>query len=423
MKKTINIALLFICVLVLVSTLAGCSKESANDTPAEKTAVCFVVGGHANSQGLNMNSPLVQDTIYNTVRNYGFIGVVNADGKPEVIHAASYDIDAKYKCASKDKLDMDARAKATNIVVSMQNVVANDPEVDYLEALRLAVRTLSALEGYDSKKIIALGTGLSTTGVLDFNNNLISAEPDVVVTLLNEKSEIPDFSGITVYWQQLGDVAAPQKDLTSAQRVKLQEIYGGLVEESGGTFIYNEIIANPVNNDTQFPAVTPVSLPDDTPIYFAPEAFEMPEPEDEETVAEENVFEEPVILTEEQVTFIGDKAEYLHPEEAMKTLQPIADYLINHPSITILLAGTTAGDTDSDFSLSLSLSRGKAVMNSLVDLGVDADRIIAVGLGSTKDPWHIWGAGYDGAAASSNRKVVLLDADSDTALEILERQK
>ena len=62
-------------------------------------------------------------------------------------------------------------------------------------------------------------------------------------------------------------------------------------------------------------------------------------------------------------------------------------------------------------------------MSSLVDLGVDADRIIAVGLGSTKDPWHIWGAGYDGAAASSNRKVVLLDADSDTALEILERQK
>ena len=203
----------------------------------------------------------------------------------------------------------------------------------------------------------------------------------------------------------------------------MQEIYGGLVEESGGTFIYNEIIANPVNNDTQLPTVTPVSLPDDTPIYFAPEVFEMPEPEDEETVAEENVFEEPVILTEEQVTFIGDKAEYLHPEEAMKTLQPIADYLINHPSITILLAGTTAGDTDSDFSLSLSLSRGKAVMNSLVDLGVDADRIIAVGLGSAKDPWHIWGAGYDGAAASSNRKVVLLDADSDTALEILERQK
>lgn len=415
MKKIINFALIFICVLILAGTLAGCSKESANDTSAEKTAVCFVVGGHANSQGLNMNSPLVQDTVYNTIRDYGFIGVVNADGKPEVVHAASYDIDAKYKSASKDKLDTDARSKATNIVISMQNVIANDPEVDYIAALRLAVRTLSSLEGYDSKRIIVLGTGLSTTGVLDFNNNLISAEPDVVVSLLDEKSEIPDFSGITVYWQQMGDVAAPQKELTSAQRMKLQGIYGGLVEAGGGTFIYNEIIANPTDVTSQLPAVTPVELPDDTLISFNPMAFE------ESAGDEENVFEEPVILTEEQVSFIGDKAEYLNPEEAMKTLQPIAEYLIEHP-VTILLAGTTAGDTDSENTKALSLARAVTVKATLVELGVDDSRIIAVGLGSVNDPWHIWGAGYEGAAASSNRKVVLLDADSVTARTILEQQ-
>ena len=254
---------------------------------------------------------------------------------------------------------------------------------------------------------------LSTTGVLDFNNNLISAEPDVVVNLLNEKSEIPDFSGITVYWQQMGDVAAPQKDLTSAQRMKLQGIYGGLVEAGGGVFIYNEIIANPADVTSQLPAVTPVELPDDTPIYFDPVVFE--ESADDEI----NVFEEPVILTEEQVTFIGDKAEYLNPEEALKTLQPIAEYLVQHPSISIMLAGTTAGDKDSDFTISLSRARAETVRGTLVELGVDERRIIAVGLGSINDPWHIWDAGYDGPAASSNRKVVLLDASSETAISIL----
>lgn len=415
MKKTINFVLLFTCVLVLASTLAGCPKESANDVSAQKTAVCFIVGRHANSLGLNMSSPLVQETIYNTVRNYGFIGVVNADGKPEVVHAASYDIDAKYKSASEDKLDMDARSKATNIVISMQNVIANDPEVDYLTALRLAVRTLSSLDGYDSKRIIVLGTGLSTTGVLDFNNNLISADTDVVVNLLNEKSEIPDFSGITVYWQQMGDVAAPQKELTSAQRVKLQDIYGSLIETGGGIFVYNEIIANPVDATLQYPEVTPVELPDDTPIYFDPVVFEGT------TDEEENVFEEPVVLTEEQITFIGDKAEYLYPEEALKTLQPIAEYLIAHP-VTILLAGTTAGDTDSENTKALSLARAETVKTTLVELGVDESRIIAVGLGSVNDPWHIWGTGYEGSAASNNRKVVLLDADSATARTILEQQ-
>lgn len=415
MKKIISFALLFICVFILSGTLAGCSKGSADHASDKKTAVCFVVGGHANSQGLNMNSPLVQDTVYNTIRNYGFIGVVSVDGKPEAVHAASYDIDAKYKSASAEKLDMDARSKASNVIVSMQNVVANDPEVDYLAALRQATRLLSPLEGYDSRLIIVLGTGLGTTGVLDFNNNLISAEPDVVVNLLDEKLEIPDFSGITVYWQQMGDVAAPQKELTSAQRLKLQGIYGGIVEAGGGTFVYNEIIANPVNTTSQLPAVTPVELPDDTPLYFDPVAFE------ETTGEEENVFEEPVVLTEEQITFISDRAEYLYPEEAMKTLQPIAEYLIEHP-VTILLAGTTAGDTDSENTKALSLARAVTVKATLVELGVDNSRIIAVGLGSVNDPWHIWGTGYEGAAASSNRKVVLLDADSVTAKTILEQQ-
>ena len=137
---------------------------------------------------------------------------------------------------------------------------------------------------------------------------------------------------------------------------------------------------------------------------------------------DENVFEEPVILSEDQVVFIGDKAEYLHPEEAMRTLQPIAEYLIQHPSISILLAGTTAGDKDSDYTMTLSLSRAETVKSTLVELGVDEGRIIAVGLGSTNDPWHIWSAGYDGAAASSNRKVVLLDATSETAISILNQQ-
>lgn len=414
MKK--KLCLILLGIICLMSVLAGCSGGATNDASDERTAVCFIVGRHANSKGLNMNSPLVQDTIYSTVRGYGFISVVCADGQPEVIHAANYDIDGKYKHASKEKLDMEARTKATNIIISMQNIVANDAEVDYLEALRLAVRTLSSLEGYDSKKIVVLGTGLSTTGVLNFNNNIISAEPDVVVDLLKEKAEIPDFSKITVCWQQMGDVAAPQKELTSAQRTKLQEIYGTLIESGGGVFVYNEMIANPVDNTVQLPAVTPVQLPEDTPISFDSAALEKP-------ATDETVFEEPMILTEEQVAFAGDKAEYLYPEEAIQTLQPIAEYLIQHPSMSILLAGTTAGDKDSEHTMALSLARAEAVKETLVDLGVNEENLFSVGLGSVNDPWHIYGAGCDeGAVASSNRKVVLLDKESETARSIIDHQ-
>lgn len=278
-------------------------------------------------------------------------------------------------------------------------------QLPYLAALNLA----SSLEGYDSKTIVVIGTGLSTTGVLDFQNNLISAEPGTIVDLLKEKGEIPGFDGITVYWQQMGDVAAPQQVLTSAQRNNLQRIYGGIVEAGGGAFVYNDIIANPVNAGTSYPAVTPVELPADTPISFEPEVFE--------SATEEDVLPEPIVLTEEQVTFIGDKAEYLYPDEAVSVLKPIADYLAGN-RVTILLCGTTAGDGNSAYTMELSQARANAVKQSLVDLGVDPSRIIAVGLGSS-DPWHVYGIPASDKAASCNRKVVLLDASSQTALEIL----
>ena len=414
MKKFAAMILICFCILIFMGALTGCSKEGADSSSTEKSAVCFVVGGHANSQGLNMNSPLVQDTVYSTVRNYGFIGVVSVDGNPEVIHAASYDIDDKFKSASPDRLDMDARSKATNIIVSMQNVIANDPEVDYLQSLHQAVRILTSLEGYDSKQIIVLGTGLNTTGVLDFNNNLISAEPDVVVELLKEKSEIPNFSGITVYWQQLSDVAAPQQALTSVQRDKLQQIYAGIVEAGGGTFVYNDIIANPVNESGAYPSVTPVELPEDTPIHFEPEELESEEGD--------KAFEEPWILGENKVEFMGDQSTYLFPEKAVENIRPIAEYLNQHESVKLLLIGSTAGDVTNEYTLKLSQERADVVKNTLVELGVDASRIIAVGMGSS-DPWHVLNAGYEGAAASGNRKCVLLDSRSATAQSILEQMQ
>ena len=164
----------------------------------------------------------------------------------------------------------------------------------------------------------------------------------------------------------------------------------------------------------QYPKVTPVEFPDDTPIFFDPEVFD-------ESKNDDKIFEEPIIISEEQVSFVADTAEYLNQEEALQTIKPIAEYLIQHPSISILLAGTTAGDEDSEYSIKLSLKRGERVKSTLVELGVDESKILAIGLGSKNDPWHIWGVGYDGAAASSNRKVVLLDATSETAKSILKK--
>lgn len=411
MKKKITALLTTICLIIISTSFTGCRGETSSRESGGRAAVCYAIAPTANSQGLNLNSPLVQDTIYDTIIDYGYISAVVIDGKPELVAADSYDIDTQYKKASKEKLKTDARSKTTNLITYMENQVANDAQVDYLEGLRMAVRSLSSLEGYESKTIVVIGTGLSTQGTLNFQNNLLSVEADAVIDLLEDKNEIPDFTDITVVWQQMGDVAAPQQDLSQTQRKRLQEIWGSIVERGGGTFVYNNIMSNPVDTEVTYPVVDTVELPTETPIEFDENMFD---------AKDENLLEKPVMLTEEQVSFVPDKATYLDEEEAVLTIQPIADYLMENNQMTILLAGTTAGDEDSDYTITLSQDRAATVQNTLIQLGVDESRIIAVGLGSN-NPWHVYGVGYEGSTASGNRAVVLLDAASDAAKEILNR--
>ncbi len=70
-------------------------------------------------------------------------------------------------------------------------------------------------------------------------------------------------------------------------------------------------------------------------------------------------------------------------------------------------------------TLNLSQQRADQVKASLVSLGVSESRLTAIGMGC-EDPWHIKGAGLEGQLASSNIKVVLLDAATDEAQTILD---
>lgn len=429
MKKMTMLMLTLVCILTLSLGLTGCgSTDSASSGTTQqdsKPALCFVVANTANAQGINFNSPLVQDTVTECALNYGFVTAINADGESEVLIGQDLDIDEKYKHASPEKLKSDAIYRTNSVISYMQTFVADDSEIDFLESLRLACRTMSSLEGYTSKTIIVLGTGLSTTGYMNFGNNLISADAAAVADLLEERQVIPDFSGIsTIYWQGLGDVAAPQTDLSPAQRSSLQDIWIEVIRRGGGELVANDFISAPADQETEYPSVSVVDLPAESPVRFEAQALET-EPD---TIAEETAAtgsSEPAViqtvkLEEDQVTFVGDEAVYLNPDEAVETIRPIAEFLLQYDQVNILLAGTTAGDEDSDFTFQLSKDRADAVRNTLIELGVNADRIKTLGLGCS-NPWHVWGAGYEGTAASGNRAVVLMDASSEHAKELLKQ--
>ncbi len=402
MKKKVIKGIACAGIMALSVMFTGCNPKED-----EKTAACLVIANTANSQGLNVNGSKVDDTLNEVVKNYGLLGVVNADGKPDV-KISDFNIPDNQKNASQAKLDKEAEKNINNVKAYLSTVVADNPEVDYLESLRLASRTLNALsDDYDKKEILVIGSGLSTTGVLDFNNNLICADSKELAEILAEKSEIPELSGITVYWQQLGDVEAPQKALTGAQVKNLENIYRDIVETGGGKFVCLTEVAGSKNENVEYPFVTAVDLPEEDPVEFEPADIA------------KTSFDKPVVISEEQVAFIGDMAEYINPEAANETLKPIAEYLISNPDIKLLMAGTTAGDIDTEKTVKLSRERAERVKKSLVEYGVEEDRLITVGLGSTKDPWHINNAGYEGKGAACNRKVVLLDAGSSIAKKII----
>ena len=412
MKKKV-LAVLIIMVSAIIG-LTGCGSFEKTSTSKVPQALSIVIGARANNMGINLNNIVVQDTVSNAVKSNGYISVVCVDGEPDLIAANLYEIPDMYKNANTTKLEADALMKANNLLVELASIKANDPESDVLESLRLAVRSLADISGME-KTILVMDSGLSTTGVMDFNRNLILADPGDLAETLYQKAAIPNFEGVTVIWLQMGDVAAPQEELTSAQRESLTAIWRAIIEKTGGTVIFSEAPANPAG-DASYPDVTPVELPNEMPISYDAAVVE----EAAAKATESELFNEPQFLSEEQVKFIGDSDQYINEASAIEVIAPIADYMVAHPDFELLLIGTTAGDETRDYSIRLSKARADTVKSTLISLGVPKERILTLGLGSS-DPWHIYGVGtgMNDPMAASNRKVVLIDANSDTAKKLL----
>ena len=115
MKHIRNITALTAAIIGLFTLtfgLGGCSSQTASAAGTEKKpAVCFVIANTANSQGINFNSPLIQDTVKDCAENYGSVSVISADGSSQFLGTEDMDIDEKYKkldpsCAIPTKMEL-----------------------------------------------------------------------------------------------------------------------------------------------------------------------------------------------------------------------------------------------------------------------------------------------------------------------------
>ena len=411
MKKSIKLILMTVLTLT-IAFVTGCSKDKGAEA-SSKPAVAYIIGEVKNSPKVDMSLPIINDTLVDCAKNFGHAYAIRIDGAPKLELDKSLDIEERFKKASKERLNIDANNKASAFLDEMNDIKAVTAEVDYLEALRCASDSINqGTEDFTDKTIICCGSGISTTGYLNCNNNVLNASPENIADMLEEECILPDLNGVKVYWVGMGKVEAPQTKLSPKQVMQLEDIWKAVIERAGGVFEPTTLADKDTesNASSSLPEVSVVSLPAEQPIHFSSASLD--------TVSPEEAFVEPTILSESQITFVGDSAEYVNPDEALKTIRPIAEYLCKNSSVNILLVGATAGDSTNDYTSNLSQKRSDSVKNTLVKLGVSSDRIISVGMG-TNDPWHIPNAGTTGSLASDNRKVVILNSTTDMAKGII----
>lgn len=174
---------MLIVVLTVIACFTGCTsdieKGSANVSESEGSrSLAVVVQRTANSAEPMLTSPEIVNSFYDTaLRSGSTVSIIEADGEPFAVDTVTTSIPEKVSQSKKESV---AKQIASQLVQIAQTAAPVSPEVDTLKALVLAARNLNAAAA--DKRIIYLGSALSTTGALPFNeSNLLGSDVNAVV--------------------------------------------------------------------------------------------------------------------------------------------------------------------------------------------------------------------------------------------------
>ena len=203
-KVKLSAALL---IIIISMSLCGCSN-TVEDTPL---ALSIVVGAHSNAGSIPLNAETVTSQLYQVAQTQGNITIIRADGAPAVVFQTTIP-ELPTDGLSENKQKAIAGEYVGQLQAVLDQLSAEVPEVDTLEAIRLGASALSKDE--KNKVLLVLDTGLSSTGYLDFTQGLLNAEPEAIVAALDEAEALPELKGMSVLWASCGRTAAPQPSLS-----------------------------------------------------------------------------------------------------------------------------------------------------------------------------------------------------------------
>lgn len=409
MNKTIKSIFLTALTLSIVFCLTGCEGGEEN----EPVNIAFVVGIADNETKLNEGISELSNLPTSPSTDYAFISI---EGEPRTIGEAGTIPNFSAQGYTNTMMERVRAGIMADLTERLNSYKPKSSEIDMAASTELSVRTLNAHAVEGRKNILVYYcSGKSTTGLINMlETPVYQMDVQSSAKAVAEKMNL-DMSNIDeVIWYCCGDFGDTQTKLSSVEKTQLQDFYKEL-------FIALGVEAKKITFKDNLPNSESYSFPD-TPVSCMPvEGTESGlvdlDPEMFKD-ADSKALESPIVIPETQVSYKGDSAEFLDADAAKNAIQPVADFLLESPEVSVLIYGTCAGDVDSSETLTLGKARAESVKQVLVSAGVDEKRITAVTVKVTDDPYHQFNLGT-GSEAAVNRKTVMIDMSTEFAKQIL----
>lgn len=409
MNKTIKSIFLTALTLSIVFCLTGCEGGEEN----EPVNIAFVVGIADNETKLNEGISELSNLPTSPSTDYAFISI---EGEPRTIGEAGTIPNFSAQGYTNTMMERVRAGIMADLTERLNSYKPKSSEIDMAASTELSVRTLNAHAVEGRKNILVYYcSGKSTTGLINMlETPVYQMDVQSSAKAVAEKMNL-DMSNIDeVIWYCCGDFGDTQTKLSSVEKTQLQDFYKEL-------FIALGVEAKKITFKDNLPNSESYSFPD-TPVSCMPvEGTESGlvdlDPEMFKD-ADSKALESPIVIPETQVSYKGDSAEFLDADAAKDAIQPVADFLLESPEVSVLIYGTCAGDVDSSETLTLGKARAESVKQVLVSAGVDEKRITAVTVKVTDDPYHQFNLGT-GSEAAVNRKTVMIDMSTEFAKQIL----
>ena len=406
----------------------------------DSVAVAIVIAQTSNSPHIEVDESIKY--VFDDVNKHGgYICIISASSDPKKIVETFIE-----PPQSGDAATLSGRYANhfKDLETEIDEMRAGASEIDFFKSIQLAAESLNGRTGAEkcaTKTLVIIGNGMSTSGEyinfadpdktiipsleaididldkienMDDLNDMISDFADKNITDLVDHMKSKnvdafstfDLRGIDIYWYGIGQLtSAPQMEIPSKDQACIKKLWTTIFVTAGADF----------NPQAGFISYHPAGEPNLVSEGYSPVktiAFE----EDKITFTP-LVFEEPVTIPEDVISFLPDTAEFAEPEKASIALSEYNEALIESNQKMVILGTTATGDPQR--CRNLSRERAERVKRELVDQGVPPENLVTIGGGIETSYYEDDNGTRNTEIAKKNRAVHLIPYDSEEAQALI----